>query len=71
VARGSVLFRCSDCGRDVDPTDIRTLHEIRGFAKHRAGGGQNHVLFREETGRYLCELCATRKKYVPEQGTLL
>jgi len=58
-----VALRCVDCGESVNPRDAGTLVEVRGFAKHREGGGQNHVLFREETGRFLCSTCAVRRKY--------
>jgi hypothetical protein len=67
-------FRClnPECNRPIDPTDMGTLHEVTGFSQPRKRGGQNHVLFRRTTGRYLCSECAIRRRHGHEgQGSLL
>jgi hypothetical protein len=65
---------CVGCTRPVDLDHPAVLREVVGFHKDRGdAGGQNHVRFRRETGRFLCGDCATRWKYGGnlEQGTLL
>jgi len=69
----AVSPRCVDCSLPVDIEHGLSLQEVLGFAKRRAGGGQNHVLFRQETGRWLCPGCAQarKSKIHPDQGSLL
>jgi hypothetical protein len=65
--------RCIDCSLPVDTDSTLSLQEVLGFAKRRRSGGQNHVLFRTETGRWLCPRCvvARRHRIHPEQESLL
>jgi hypothetical protein len=64
---------CLDCGQPVDPEHPLSLREVVGFARRREQGGQNHVLHRSETGRWLCVHCSRRRaRGIPiEQGTLV
>lgn len=56
-------LRCMDCGEEVDPRDRSTLYEIVGFWQKRDTGGLNQAFFKRETGRVLCGLCATKRRY--------
>ena len=49
-------------GHPVDPFAFDTLEEVRGFTAKRQGGGPNHVVFREPTGRFMCGQCARNRK---------
>lgn len=51
-----------------DPTVLR---EVTGWSRPREQGGQNHVLFRVETGRFMCGVCAKRKEVSGGQESLL
>ena len=61
---------CIDCGQPVDVTSPLALPEVVGFAPRRSQGGQNHVLYREETGRWLCPNCGNRRKSTKKAGTV-
>jgi hypothetical protein len=69
----SALPRCIECKEMVDPDHPLVLREVTGFFRKRMKGGQNHVIFRTETGRFLCGGCARAKKRtgIPGQGELL
>lgn len=54
--------KCAACGERVDPNASQTLREVIGWDRPRGQGGQNHVLFREETGRLMCGSCAVLKQ---------
>lgn len=54
-------LRCSDCGESVDPRDDGTLVEVVGFARGRS---LTSIQFPATTGRFLCSMCVTRRKYV-------
>lgn len=65
------LEPCLECGRRVDPLDPSVLHEVVGWVKRRqrgvkSSGGVNHLQFRYETGRIMCERCTKVRK---ETGT--
>jgi hypothetical protein len=64
----TALPRCLENGEVVDPDSPLVLREVVGFARLRAQGGQNHVLFRRETGRFLCPRCAERLKRTGNAG---
>jgi hypothetical protein len=69
----TTLPLCVDCDKPVDPLhDENCLNEVRGWERKRLQGGQNHVRFREETGRFMCGSCATKRTYAghPSQGVL-
>ena len=61
---------CVDCTLPVDVASTLSLREVIGFAKPRDQGGQNHVLYRRETGRWLCANCAARRKSTRKAGTV-
>ena len=66
----SAFAPCIDCGSPVDRTNRLAMREVIGFAQARTGGGQNHVQFRRETGRWLCPNCATIRTSTKKAGTM-
>lgn len=52
--------KCVECDEEISVRDTNLLTEVRGWSRRRADGGQNHVISRVETGRYMCGACATR-----------
>lgn len=64
---------CAECGRNVDPNAISTLHEVTGWTQKRSGGGVNAIRFKYETGRFMCERCARvrRDTGIAQQGRML
>jgi len=64
---------CAECGGTIRPVDKEVLIEIRGWHRQRTQGGQNHVLDRVETGRFMCGPCAIRLRagLSPQQEALL
>ena len=71
IAKGGM--RCFGCNAIVDPNDPNTMREIHGWDRPRAAGGQNHVWFREETGRLMCATCSLRRRHTGQtaQDSLL
>lgn len=67
------LSPCVECARPVDVYGYGVVYEVRGFERARTGGGTNHVLFRERTGRVMCQVCAHTKQNTGNaaQGSLL
>lgn len=67
------LVPCTSCGKRVDPLSRLIAYEVRGFEKARTGGGTNHLMFRERTGRVMCGGCVLTKRHTGNagQGTLL
>jgi hypothetical protein len=65
--------RCASCDEAIDSGDPHVLREVRGWARHRDDGGQNHVIDRQETGRLMCGTCGTRlrAKLTPGQTSLM
>jgi alkanesulfonate monooxygenase SsuD/methylene tetrahydromethanopterin reductase-like flavin-dependent oxidoreductase (luciferase family) len=64
---------CVKCGEPINPQDRNVLREIKGWARHRDEGGQNHVIDRRETGRLMCGECGLRIRagLDPAQGSLI
>ena len=67
-------FLCASCGSEIEnPLDANVLREIRGWARQREQGGQNHVIDRKETGALMCAECSSRLRagLAPRQDQLL
>lgn len=53
---------CCVCGEEIG--SVRgAAFEVKGFEEPRSGGGTNHVLWRERTGKVMCHDCLTMKKH--------
>lgn len=67
------LQPCVECGKPIDVYGYGVVHEVKGFERGRSAGGTNHVLFRERTGRVMCQVCAHTKQNTgnASQGSLL
>lgn len=61
-------LRCEGCKSKVRPDDPTMLVEVIGWSKHRAQGGQNHVIDRAETGRVMCGECGSRLIHLGSVG---
>jgi hypothetical protein len=69
----SALPRCIGCNAPLDPDLPIVLREVTGWCRPRSAGGQNHVIARVETGRYLCGACGQTLQRTGQlrQGALL
>jgi hypothetical protein len=67
------LEPCAECGRQTDPRQPLTLHEVTGWVKKRKGGGTHALRFQYQTGRIMCERCARTRKETgnANQGRML
>lgn len=52
---------CTICGAEIT-ADQPHHREVVGYKPHRTGGGQNHVILPEETGRRCHSWCAEAAK---------
>jgi hypothetical protein len=52
----------------VNPDREDVAREVVGYHRPREQGGQNHVLFRRETGRFMCATCVARKQATGRAG---
>lgn len=66
----SAYPHCVDCGHPVDVSSTLSLSEVTGFKRHRSQGGQNHVVYPVETGRWMCAGCDVRRKSTKKAGTV-
>jgi hypothetical protein len=62
-----VALTCARCGGEVDVRADWTLAEVTGWQRQRKGGGLNHLLFPERTGKLMCAPCALRLRYTGDQ----
>lgn len=61
----SALPVCAYCAKKINPdgpTGNLMARQIIGYSIPRTRGGQNHVVGRLETGRYLCPDCTSSLK---------
>jgi hypothetical protein len=54
-------MRCIRCGTEI-VTTRGIAYEVTGFEVDREQGGTNHVLFRQRTGKVMCQRCVTLEK---------
>jgi DNA-directed RNA polymerase subunit RPC12/RpoP len=53
---------CVDCGKEVNPVQPGVYRKVEGWERVRFGGGANQIVFRHETGEYLCSTCGEGRK---------
>lgn len=51
---------CDNCRKELE-TLTGAAFEITGWERDRAAGGTNHVLWRERSGKVICNECVVRK----------
>lgn len=65
-------MRCAVCDKTLTSTKEIGAYGVKGWEKKRKEGGTNHLLFREQTGEFMCSTCLVKKTYLvsPDQLTL-
>lgn len=52
------MYACVYCAKSIRPSQHGVIREVKGWVRDRSQGGVNHLIAREETGRFAHYACA-------------